>query len=346
VPVASRVNGSSLFASGSTVGVRFAWERSSHVQSQRVIRVYFDYVIPFWASIGLLSLCQGFVVGLPRAWSPAWIDRLHSRLWAFVPALSVIAFVAVGLVAEHASAQALTYIALVGVPLLAALALGWLMHGGRPSFALLVAPLFALAWADRGAPLGEGAAVVLSALSCVAFGALIAGVTPARWLALGIVAMAVADSALVISDLLQAPNNALNVAHPVAGLPRLQAEVFGSAVMGYGDLFVAGIFGGLLAGLPARAPLGVSSRVPSAIGGAREGAVATDRSRQLTGAILATLLAVAFDFLFFVVDELPATVPIASALAILGVASVRHRVRRVEDRPPQSVPTARSATPR
>ncbi|MGA7704798.1 MAG: hypothetical protein WB998_07870, partial [Solirubrobacteraceae bacterium] len=231
--------------------------------------------------------------------------RLHSRLWALVPALSVIGFVAVGLVAERASAQALTYIALVGVPLLAALALGWLMHGARPSLALLVAPLFALAWADRGALAGQGAAVVLSALSCVALGALIAGVTPVRWLAVGIIAMAIADSALVISDLLQAPNNALNVAHPVGGLPRLQAEVFGSAVMGYGDLFVAGVFGGLLACLAARA------------WDAQAGLAGRARALQSTGALLAALLAIAFDTLFFAVDELPATVPVAAALVIL-----------------------------
>ncbi len=59
--------------------------------------------------------------------------------------------------------------------------------------------------------------------------------------------MALADSALVISDLLQRPNNALNAAHPAAGLPQLQSAVVGSAVMGYGDLFIAGVLGGLLA---------------------------------------------------------------------------------------------------
>ncbi len=281
------------------------------------MRVYFDYVISFWVSIGSLSLCQGLVVALPRAWSPRWIGRLRSRLWALAPALSVIAFVGVGLVAERGSAQALTYLALVAVPLLAALSLGWLMHGARPGLALLVAPLFALAWADRGALAGQGAAVALSALSCVALGALIAGVTPARWLALGIVAMACADAALVVADLLQQPNDALNAAHPAGGLPRLQAEVFGAAAMGYGDLFVAGVLGGLLAASGARA-------------------------RQLNGAALVALLAVAFDFLFFAVSELPATVPVASALVILAWRSRRHRVRRAEDRSPESASSARA----
>lgn len=242
--------------------------------------------------------------------------RLRSRLWALVPVFSVIAFVAVGLVAEHGSAQVLTYLALVVVPLLAALALGWVVwptHLPRPGLALLVVPLFALAWADRGGLAGEAAAVVLSALSCVALGVLIAGVTPARWLALGIVAMAVADAAFVISDLLQQPNDVLNATHPAGGLPRLQAEVFGSAAMGYGDLFVAGVLGGLLA-------------------------VTGERSRQLKGAILVALLAVAFDFLFFAVNELPATVPVASALVILVWASRRHRINWRGARPPETAP--------
>jgi hypothetical protein len=256
-------------------------------------------------SIGVLSLCQGVVVALPRAWAPARLRALRSGWWALIPAVSVIGFVAVGRVAETTSATALTYIALVAVPLLAALALGWLMHGARPALALLVPAAFALAWADRGGLAGESAALALSGLSCVALGALIAAVTPARWLALGIVAMALADSALVISDLLQQPNNALNAAHPVASLPRLQYEAFGSAAMGYGDLFVAGLLGGLLACLP------------PATGGALEGAMAGDRALQSRGALLVALLAIAFDLLFFAVDELPATVPVALGLLIL-----------------------------
>ncbi|MFZ1927078.1 MAG: hypothetical protein WAU42_13160 [Solirubrobacteraceae bacterium] len=269
--------------------------------------------------------------------------RLHSRLWALVPALSIVGFVAVGSLAEEASAQALTYVALIAVPLLAALALGWLMHGARPGLALLVVPLFVLAWVDRGALVGQGAGVLLSALSCVALGAMIAGVTPARWLAVGIVAMACADTALVVSSLLQAPNNALNAAHPVGGLPRLQAELFGSAVMGYGDLFVAGVLGGLLACLP-RASRSVPDRVP--MGVLHTSITTTGRSRQLTGAVLVALLAVAFDLLFLVIDELPATVPVASALLLLVGLSRRQSVRPMEARPQQTVPAARARAPR
>ena len=321
-----------MAGSGLAVGVRVEWERSSHVQSQGVIRLYFDYVIPFWLSIGSLSLCQGVVVWLPRAWSPGPVARVRSGLWALVPALSVIVFVAAGSVAEHGSAQALTYLALVAVPPLAALALGRIVWGTHPpadpsarpvarrAFALLVIPLFVLAWADRGGLAGQGAALVLSALSCVTLGALIASVTPARWLALGIVAMAAADAALVIADLLQQPNSVLTATHPAGGLPRLQAEVFGSAAMGYGDLFVAGVFGGLLA-------------------------VTGSRAWHLTGALLVASLAVAFDLLFFVVSELPATAPVACALVLL-VWVAPHNVSSRAARRSKPAPSARAPASR
>lgn len=251
-------------------------------------------VLPFWISIALLSLAQGALVAVPGTLRDVLPARLRSRRWAVIPPLSVIAFVFGARAAEHASAQGLTYLALVAVPLLAALALGWLVWNARPPRplqALLVLPLFALAWADRSGLAGEGAAVVLSALSCAALGVLLAAVTPPRWLAAGIVAMALADTALVVSDLLQQPNNALNAARPVAGLPQLQDATFGSAVMGYGDLFIAAALGGLLA-----ATLG--------------------RSLQLRAAALTALLAMSFDLLFFFVDELPATVPVALALIV------------------------------
>ncbi len=248
---------------------------------------------PFWLSIGVLSLLQGALVALPGAISIPWLERRTSRLWAAIPPLSVIVFVFVARTAERASAQSLTYLAVVAVPVLAALALGWWCRGARPALALLAPALFALAWADRSGLAGAAAATTLSALSCAALGVLLAAVTPPRWLAAGIVLMACADTALVVSELLQHPNEVLNTAHPAAGLPKLQAEVFGRAAMGYGDLFVAGVLGGLLArGWPLA------------------------RSRQTRVAGLVAVLALAFDLLFFFVDELPATVPVAVALLI------------------------------
>jgi hypothetical protein len=255
-------------------------------------------MLPFWISIGVLSLVQGASVALPGAGGLAMLRRLRGRRWALIPPLSIVGFVLVASAAERASAQGLTYLALVAVPLLAALALGWLTwnaHPPRPARALLVVPLFALAWADRSGLAGEAAAFVLSVLSCVSLGVLLAAVTPPRWLGAGIVAMALADAVLVVSDLLQRPNDALNTAHPPAGLPQLQRALFGSALIGYGDLFIAALLGALLA-------------------------VTVGRVTQLRAAVLAMLLAVVFDLLFFFVDELPATVPIALTLIVLVLA--------------------------
>jgi hypothetical protein len=260
-------------------------------------------VLPFWISISLLSLAQGAVVAIPRRASlpgeaRCGLTRVRARAWGAVPPASVILFVAVASVARHASAQALTYIALGAVPLLAALALSWPRTRAGWSAVLAVPALFALAWSDRGALPGEAGALALTALSCVALGTLIAIATPPRWLAAGIVAMAISDTALVVSDLLQKPNIALNAAHPAAGLPRLQSAVLGSAVMGYGDLFIAAALGALLARTVAP-------------------------TLQRRAALLVTALALCFDLLFFFVDELPATVPVA--LALLLVLSARRR---------------------
>lgn len=226
----------------------------------------------------------------PRAPYPALVERLQSRWWALVLPLSII--VVVGAIAlESASAEFLTYLALVAVPPLAAVALGSLMRGGRPLFALAVLPLFAIAWAAQEGSLGrETAALILSALACVSLGWLLSSGVPSRWLKLGIYLMAIVDAWLIASEQLQGPNAILNAAAPAADLPRLQFASFGSAVMGFGDLFIAAVLGALLA---------------------------TDRRLQLRGAALAAVICLSFDLLFFAVDQLPATVPIALTLAVL-----------------------------
>ena len=86
----------------------------------------------------------------------------------------------------------------------------------------------------------------------------------------------------------------LNAAAPPADLPQLQRALFGDALIGYGDFFVAGVFGALVA----------------AEGGRQAACRAARRSR----------CALCFDLLFFVVDTLPATVPVAVALLLREAA--------------------------
>jgi hypothetical protein len=256
-------------------------------------------VLPFWLSIAFLSLVQAALVAAPRAPIPLpFMKRLRSSWWALVLPLSIV--VAVGAIAlDSATARFLTYLALVAVPPLAALALGSLMRGARPPLALLAVPLFALAWACRGSLTGETVSLALSALACLSLGWLAACVVPHRWLKLGIYAMAAIDVWLIAADLLQGPNATLNAAAPAAGLPRLQFAAFGSAAMGFGDLFIAAVLGAILA---------------------------RDRRLQLTGAALTVAFGLSFDLLFFAVDSLPATVPIALTLAALELRDRRRRL--------------------
>ena len=73
--------------------------------------------------------------------------------------------------------------------------------------------------------------------------------------------------------------------------------------MGYGDLFLAALLGALLA-------------------------ITVGRSTQTRAAALAALLALSFDLLFFVVDELPATLPVALTLIIVLLVRRRGSARR------------------
>jgi hypothetical protein len=241
------------------------------------------------SDVGLLILQAGVVAAPVAVSSVARLDRLRGRGWALVPLASIVVVVfAIRYVSD--TATGLTYLALVAVPLLAAAALGWALRGARPSAALLVIPLFALAWAARTSLTGQASAALLSALSCVTLGVLLAAVTPPVWLKAGIVLMAAADSWLVITDLLQAPNATLIAAYPAAGLPQLQTVLFGTVTMGYGDLFVAALLGAVLA----RAV-----------------------KLQRAAALLTLIIAALFDLLFLVVSELPATVPVALALIVV-----------------------------
>jgi hypothetical protein len=255
--------------------------------------------LPFVPSdAGLLALQAGVVASPRLAPGLNLLDRFRGRGWAIVPLGSLVGVI---FAIRYASDTAnwLTYLALVAVPLLAAVALGWAMRGARPALALLVIPLFASTWASQSSLPGQACGAILCGLSCVTLGVVLGAVAPARWLKLGIVAMSAADIWLVASDLLQSPNSTLVAAHPAGGLPSLQSETFGGANMGYGDLFVAGLLGAL---------------------------AASDGRRQRGAAWLTLGLAGVFDLLFFFVDELPATVPVALALgAVEGWRLWRRR---------------------
>ncbi len=287
----------------------------------------------FAVSIAILSLFQAALVALPRGRAPfGWMPE--SRWWALVPAGSIVVVV-FGIEALPDSANGLAWLALLAVPPLAALALGMLVHGSRPVWALAALPLFAVAWGAQGSLAGEIAATLLSGLACVALGWLLVCVVPASWLRWGIYAMAAIDAFLIAAELLQGPSGVLVAADP-GGLPRLQVLEFGAARMGFGDAFLAATAGALLA----------APSVLSADGPESGPIVRFQAHRQTEAAALVAVLGLAFDLLFFTLDTLPATVPVAIALALVearrrsaGVAEEGDAVYRDKTSDGQRHPT-------
>jgi hypothetical protein len=243
----------------------------------------------------VLTAAQAACVALPAAGLPRWARRYRTGAWALVLPLS-IAVVVAAIALIPSTADALTWVALVGVPVGCALALGWASRGARPWLALLAAPLLAVAWAAPAGRTGQLATTVLIAGSALALGRLLAGAAPLTLLKAGVIAMATVDAILVFSNSLQAPNAVLVAAAPGAGLPQLQSAAFGGAGLGYGDFFAAAVVGGILA---------------------------AERGPQLAAAAATIAVSLCWDQLFLVYDVLPATIP--PAVVLIGYELWRRR---------------------
>lgn len=290
--------------------------------------------LPFRWPTALFTVLQAALVLLPAAGLPAWAGRWAGRAWSLVLPGSIA--LVVGLLAVVPElARALTWLALLAIPPLAALALAWAIPV-RPrrdvvaAAAALAVALLVVAVAAEGRLGGQAAAAALTALSVVTLARLLVGAVGAvgrsatAWIRIGLVGMAAIDAVLVLSSALDQPNATLNAAAPAAGLPRLQYVALDRASMGYGDVFVAAVLGAVLA---------------------HEGA---SRALRRRAALLVLGLGVGFDLLFWVLDTLPATVPIAVATLLVGGLrgpaggrwdDVRPRRAR-RPRPPSAPPTA------
>lgn len=244
-----------------------------------------------------LCAAQAGTVALPC--STPTIRRVKKATWGLVPLASIA--VVVFVVRQDAGAAAmLTYLSLAAVPPLAALALARGVRWSRRGLALLVVPLFAIAWLGRNHLAGEAAAVVLSILACVALASVLTQLAPLRWIKIGILLTALGDVAMIGAHYLQPAQHLLNFSTPGFDLPAFQRVLLSGVVMGFGDFFVAALLGAVLAA---------------------EGCRYQDRAALITFA-----LAVAFDLLFIAIPVLPATVPVA--VALLVVESRARRARR------------------
>jgi hypothetical protein len=220
---------------------------------------------------------------------------VKKAMWGLVPLASIV--IVVFAVRENAGAAAmLTYLSLAAVPPLAALALARGVRWSRRGLAVLVVPLFALAWLERNNLVGQAAAVILSILACVTLAIVLTQLAPLRWLKVGILLTALGDVVMIGAHYLQPAQHLLNFATPGFELPAFQRVLLSGVVMGFGDFFVAALLGAVLA---------------------------AEGRRQDRAALLTFGLALVSDLLFIAIPVVPATVPVAIALLV-----VERRARR------------------
>lgn len=257
--------------------------------------------VDFFAAYAGGSVVQAALVASATATAaPLWLRALRHRAFALVPLLSLVGVV-LALRLWPGSAIVLSKAALVLVPLLALLAAARV----GPVAIGVVAALLVAALVDVHTLVGQIAALGVIGASCMLLGSLLVELTPPRWLGAGIIAMAVADLVLVASGLLGPASAALNEAAVSGSLPQLQRVELGPLTMGYGDLFLPALVGALLAA----------------------------RARPRAWAAGLTLgLALVAAAVFLLMDQLPATVPVA--LALLIVEGGRVLAQRIGARPP------------
>jgi hypothetical protein len=209
-------------------------------------------------------------------------------------------------------ASSLSTLALIAVPILAALGIGWATRIHHPALALLVPLLLAVAWATPHGKTGETAGLVLVALSSVALAVVIVGILPITVAKIGIGVWAAVDLSVALAHRLEEASRSIVLATPVVG-PHLQFQrvVLGSASMEYADLFVAAGLGAVLA---------------------------YEGRRRGSAALLVALFAAISSLFFMLTDALPATVPVALALGCVELWAYRSPGGRPLRRSDMSVP--------
>src|SRR5689334_4280140 len=115
--------------------------------------------MPFAPSIVILSLVQAGLIAAPATTLRLPVQP-SSRWWALVLPGSVIVVIA-GIALLPGLADGLTYLALVAVPPLAAIALARIVRGGHAALAALVIPLFVVACGPLGSFVADASALAL-----------------------------------------------------------------------------------------------------------------------------------------------------------------------------------------
>ena len=243
------------------------------------------------------SVLEGALVLLPRARPFPGLARLRGPAWAALLPVSIVVgtfglLIAPGLASPTVLAAAIT------TPLLAVIAVLLVVRAR-----LLVLPLAAVSGGLAVLATGQGGHVgtgVVTALACLTVGAALQRLIPGRWLLVGVVAMSVVDIALLLAGPGYHETAVLAAAQTNFHGPRFTGARIGGTTIGYPDLFLAALLGASLAGERA----------------------------QFWAAGLLTVFAVAYDSMLSPGLLLPATVPIALTLVVIGIVRSHSRRRR------------------
>jgi hypothetical protein len=253
------------------------------------------FLIPWYVT---LCVAQGVLVAIPAVGRDS-TTRRGALVGLIGPAAAMV--VGVGLVAllGGAGASLLSWLGTVATPVGAG-SLGWIAGWRWPAAtAVAAAGLYVVAWRADGRP-SEIAAMLLIGGACLAIAGFVGPITPARYLALGLVGLVVIDCYLVFRTPLVAETTvalhhaALPTVSVTGGraqpLPGLQQIELGNSVMGWLDFLAPALLGAVIGRRTA--------------------------PRMLAGAVVA-ISAMLFGLLLIsATDKLPATVPVLAGLAV------------------------------
>jgi len=263
-------------------------------------------------AILVLATIEGGLVALPRADALAQLKGLRSPAWAALLPGSIL-LGTFGPLAAPWAARALVVLAAIATPALAAVAILGVVRG--PKLAVAAAGLgLAVGAAHVTGWLGETSDSLITALGCLALGAVLVRLIPVKWMLVGVVCMCAADVVLLMSGAGETASRVMSGATASVHVPTFDEASFGPIATDYPDLVLAGVLGGFLAG----------------------------HRYQGRAAMLLVALAAGSGMLLPLVGWLPATVPVTVAFIIF---CLEHRTRgSLVPRPPKRpAATARSA---
>jgi hypothetical protein len=261
------------------------------------------FLFPWYAA---LCAAQGLLVAAPAVGRET--SRRNVLLGVAGPAVALVIGVGLVRVLGGSGASFEAWLGTIATPVLAAV-LGWAARWRRPLrpvVAVGAAALYVIAWQASG-HVAEAAGAMLIGAACLAIAGIVGPITPARYLAIGLVLLVVLDMYLVWGNR-QVESTTVALQHvilPHVGvaqhrsrpLPALQQVELGNSSMGWLDFLAPALLG---------AVVGRRTR------------------RRLAAAVAVAVAALAWGFLLEVTSPIPATVPVLAGLAITWPAWWRN----------------------